>query len=72
MKPLVFKDEGDITDSKASLKIAEKLVGKSMPNPSGATEQEKIKPTPEYHHADSDDEEDDTVETRKSIKTAEQ
>ena len=46
MKPLVFKDEGDITDSKASLKIAEKLVGKSMPNPSGATEQEKI-----YRHS---------------------
>jgi hypothetical protein len=38
MKPLVFKDENDILDSKKSLKIAEKLVGKNMPNPSSATE----------------------------------
>lgn len=72
MKPLVFSDDDDVKTSKNSLKIAEKLVGKSMPKPSDATEKEKIKPTPEYAHADSDDEDPDTVETRKSIKTAEQ
>lgn len=72
MTPLVFKDDDDVKTSKNSLRIAEKLVGKKMPKPSDPTQQDKIKPTPEYHHADSEDEEDDTVETRKSIKTAEQ
>jgi len=38
MKPLVFKDENDILDSKRSLKIAEKIVGRNMPNPTAATE----------------------------------
>lgn len=72
MKPLVFSDEDDIKDSKNSLRIAEKITGKKFPKPSDPTQQDKIKPTPEYHHADSDDEDPDTVETRKSIKTAEQ
>lgn len=31
----------------------------------------KAKHSPDYHLADSDDEDDDTVETRKSVKTIE-
>lgn len=42
-----------------------------MPMPSDPKEVKKMKLTPKYELADSDDEEDDTVETRRSIKTAE-
>lgn len=39
--------------------------------PTDPKEVKKMKLTPKYELADSDDEEDDTVETRRSIKTAE-
>jgi len=72
MKPQVFKDDDDIKTSKNSLKIAESLHNRKMPSPdSSATEKQKVKPPVPYPALDSDDEEDDTVETRKSIKTAE-
>lgn len=72
MKPQVFTDDDDIKVSKNSLKIAESLHNKKMPSPgSSAVEKQKVKPPVPYPNLDSDDEEDDTVETRKSIKTAE-
>lgn len=72
MKPQVFTDDEDTKTSKNSLKIAEALHNKKMPSPdSSATEKQKVKPPVPYPDLDSDDEEDDTVETRKSIKTAE-
>lgn len=42
-----------------------------MPDPEDPKEKKKIKKTPKYHLADSDDEDEDTVETRRSVKTAE-
>lgn len=42
-----------------------------MVDPTSEAEKAKLKPTPKYHLADSDDEENDTVETRRSVKTAE-
>lgn len=42
-----------------------------MPSPEDADQKKKYKATPKYHLADSDDEDQDTVETRKSVKTIE-
>lgn len=42
-----------------------------MADPEDPKQKKKIKPTPKYHLADSDDEDQDTVETRKSVKTVE-
>lgn len=41
-----------------------------MPEPLSPEEMKK-KESPEYHLADSDDEDEDTVETRRSVKTVE-
>lgn len=57
-----------MTDTEDSIKWAEENTGGKFPEP---TPKDKMKKTPKYHLADSDDEEDDTVETRKSVKTAE-
>lgn len=68
-KPVVFKDDKEqVTDTADSIKWAEENTGGKFPEP---VEKDKIKKTPKYHLADSDDEDDDTVETRKSVKTAE-
>ena len=68
-KPVVFKDDKEqVTDTSDSIKWAEENTGGKMPEP---VDKEKIKKTPKYHLADSDDEDDETVETRKSVKTAE-
>lgn len=72
MTPQVFKDDEDVKTTKNSLKIAETLRNRKMPGPESSTvEKNKVKPPVPYPELDSDDEEDDTVETRKSIKTAE-
>jgi len=59
----------------SSIEIAEGITGGKFPDPSDEKEKAKLKPTPKYHLADSDEEEDDTgdstVETRRSIKFAE-
>lgn len=72
MKPAVLVDDPEqVTDTAASIKTAEGLTGGAMPDPSMAKEKAKIVPTPKYHLADSDEEEDDTgdstVETRRSV-----
>lgn len=76
MKPPVYVDDPEqVTTTMNSIKIAEGLTGGVMPDPSMAKEKAKIAPTPNYHLADSDDEEDDTgdstIETRKSVNTVE-
>jgi hypothetical protein len=43
-----------------------------MADPDSEEEKKKIKPTPKYHLADSDDEDPETKETRRSVKTVEQ
>merc|ERR1712178_437972 len=67
-----FKDEEVTVDhTNGSIKAAEAIVGAKMVDPTSEAEKNKIKPTPSYHLADSDDEDHDTVETRRSIKTSE-
>jgi len=71
-KPQVFKDDKhEVTWTQDSLKTAEEIVGAKMPSPEDADQKKKYKATPKYHLADSDDEDQDTVETRKSVKTIE-
>jgi len=54
-----------------SIKVAEAIVGKKMASPTDPEELAKNFPVVTYHVADSDDEDEDTRETRRSIKTAE-
>lgn len=71
MKPLDLKDEYDTVDvTKNSIEKAEAIVGGKLPQPLSKEEMKK-KQSPEYHLADSDDEDEDTVETRRSVKTVE-
>lgn len=70
-----LKDDADVTSTLKSIDQAEELTGGKFPDPSDPKELKKAAPTPDYHLADSDEEEDDTgdstVETRRSIKTVE-
>jgi len=62
-------------DTENSIKTAEKIVGAKMPSPDDPEQKEKFAKdvdTPFYHYHEMPAEEtEDTVETRKSIKTAE-
>ena len=71
MPPAVFKDDDDVTTTTNSIKKAEGITGGKMEEPFDPLVQAKIAPTVKYTLADSDDEEDDTVETRRSVKYAE-
>lgn len=66
---MVFKDDKEqVTDTDESIKWAEENTGGKFPDP---VDKKKMKKPVKYTLHDSDDEEDDTVETRKSVKTAE-
>lgn len=69
--PPVYTDDEDVTANNNSIKVAEGIVGAKMAEPTDPKQVLKMKKTPVYEMFDSDDEEDDTVETRRSIKTAE-
>jgi len=71
MPPATFKDDDDVTTTANSIKKAEGITKGKMEEPFDPLVQAKIAPTVKYTLADSDDEEDDTVETRRSVKTAE-
>jgi hypothetical protein len=71
MPPAKFTDDEDVTTTTNSIKKAEGLTGGKMEEPFDPLVKAKIAPTVKYSLADSDDEEDDTVETRRSVKTAE-
>jgi hypothetical protein len=71
MPPAVFKDDDDVTTTTNSIKKAEGITGGKMEEPFDPLVQAKIAPTVKYTLADSDDEEEDTVETRRSVKQAE-
>jgi len=65
----VFKDEKDnVVDTNESIAWAEGSTGLKMAEPVKKKDRKKVI---KYELADSDDEEDDTVETRRSVKTAE-
>lgn len=71
MPPATFKDDEDVTTTANSIKKAEGLTDGKMEEPFDPLVQAKIAPTVKYTLADSDDEEEDTVETRRSVKQAE-
>ena len=71
MPPATFKDDEEVTTTANSIKEAEKITKGKMEEPFDPLVQAKIAPTVKYTLADSDDEEDDTVETRRSVKYAE-
>jgi len=68
-KPVVFEDDEEhVVGTRESIKWAEENTGGKFPEP---TPKEDMKKPVKYTLHDSDDEDDDTVETRKSVKTAE-
>jgi hypothetical protein len=71
--PLDLKDEEETVGvTNNSIKVAESIIGSKMPEPTDPKELKKVENRGvEYKHYDSDDEDDDTVETRRSVKTAE-
>ena len=71
MPPATFKPSEDVTTTENSIKIAEELVGDKMLGPNDAKSLKKYKATPKYHLATPDEEEEDTKETRRSVKTVE-
>ena len=80
MKPVTYEDDHDVKVTENSIKIAEELTKTKFPEPHDV-EKRKAKeaaekkahalPTVYYREYDSDDEDPDTVETRKSLKQAE-
>lgn len=73
-KPQPIVLDKHILETDASIKTAEKMVGAKMPSPDDPEEKKKFEEeveTPFYHYHTADEESNDTVETRKSIKTAE-
>jgi len=72
LKPVLVDDPEQVTDTLDSIKTAEGLVGGSMPSPDDPKQEKKVTAgDTEYHLADSDEETEDTVETRRSVQTAE-
>jgi len=72
MPPAKFEDSEDVKATTNSIKIAEELVGNKMASPSDPVQVKKYAPTAMYHLAGPEEEEDDTKETRRSVKTVEQ
>lgn len=75
MPKVEFKDSEDVITTNNSIKVAEGIVKSKMPGPDDPKEKERMEKSAqkavEYHLHDSDEEDEDTVETRKSVKTVE-
>ena len=72
MKPAVLKDEEESTvTTRKSIATAEKLVGAKMAEPEDPKQQKLIAETPEYHLHSSEEEDDETRDTRRSVKWVE-
>ena len=71
MPPPTYTDDEDVTTTFNSIAKAEGITGGKMEEPFDPLVQAKIAPTVAYKLEDSDDEEEDTVETRRSVKYAE-
>lgn len=72
MRKPKFKDEQDSTlETRESIATAEKLTGKTMPDPDDTYEKKRLERGPEYHLHTKDEEDEDTKETRRSVKTVE-
>ena len=75
MKAAELKDSEDVVSTSNSIKAAEKIVNGKMPNPTDPKEVERMKNAAmnqvSYHLHTDDEEDEDTVETRRSVKTVE-
>lgn len=72
MRKTVLKDERESTiETRDSIAQAERLTGTKMPNPSDDSEKERLERGPEYHLHTKDEEDEDTKETRRSVKVVE-
>jgi len=70
MPPAKYTPSEDVTITDNSIKIAEELVGDKMASPSGP-DAKVYQPWAKYHLHTADEEEEDTKETRRSVKTVE-
>jgi len=67
-----LKDEEEtVGHTNNSILKAEAIVGHKMPEPTDPKQKKKVEPGVDYPDLDSDDEDEDTVETRQSVKTVE-
>jgi len=75
MKPAELKDSEEVITTNNSIKIAEGIVKEKMADPSDKAEKARMANSAqravEYHLHGDDEEDEDTVETRKSVKTVE-
>ena len=75
MKTPELKDSEDVITTNNSIRVAEGIVKGKMPNPDDPKEKERMKNAAinqvEYHLHGDDEEDEDTVETRRSVKTVE-
>jgi hypothetical protein len=75
MKPAEVKDSEDVIATNNSIKRAEEITKGKMPDPASKEEIERMKNAAstqvEYHLHTADEEDPETVETRRSVKTVE-
>merc|ERR1719331_2270491 len=72
LKPVEFiNDPHVVPETLDSIKTAEGITKVNFADPTSPEEMAKIHKHTRYHFADSDDEDDETVGTRKSLQTAE-
>jgi len=75
MPKVEYKDSEDVITTNNSIKVAEGIVKSKMPGQDDPKEKERMEKSAqkavEYHLHDDDEEDEDTVETRKSVKTVE-
>jgi len=75
MKPAELKDSDEVITTNNSIKIAEGIVKEKMADPSDKAEKARMANSAqravEYHLHGDDEEDEDTVETRRSVKTVE-
>lgn len=76
MKPAELKDDPDeVIGTNNSIKMAEKITKTKMPDPNDKAEKARMANSAqravEYHLHGDDEEDEDTVETRRSVKTVE-
>ena len=67
MPPAKYTPDEDVVDTDNSMKIAEELTGEKMASPTGP-DAKKFAPWAKYHLATPDEEDEDTRETRRSVK----
>jgi hypothetical protein len=70
MPPAKYTPAEEVTVTDNSIKIAEELVGDKMASPTGP-DAKKYVPWAKYHLHTADEEDEDTKETRRSVKTVE-